>query len=129
MHYQLYGKRVLVVEDNPIIAYDISDQVAQSGAEAIGPALDLSDGLRLTSENQLDAALLDIELGDEYVWPIAEALDRHAVPYAFVSAQCDTDFMPEPYRHHLCIRKPARPGQIAEALIAFVAAQPEAAQD
>lgn len=119
MSHLLPGKRVLIVEDNPIIAYDISDLVEDTGAEPVGPALDLATGLRLATENQLDAALLDIDLGGEYVWPIAEALDRHEVPYAFVSAQCSADMMPEGFRARPCIYKPAKPSDIVDALVGF----------
>lgn len=126
MSHTLPGKRVLIVEDNPIIAYDISDLVEDTGAEPVGPALDLASGMRLVTENHLDAALLDIDLGGEYVWPIAEALDRNAVPYAFVSAQCNADPMPETFRSRPCIYKPAKPNDIINALIGF-AGKPKAA--
>lgn len=121
MPHRLPGKRVLIVEDNPILAYDISDLVEEFGASPIGPALDLEAGIRLVSENELDAALLDIDLGGEYVWPIAEALDRHKVPFAFVSAQCRDDEVPEAFRSRPCIDKPALPSEIIEALVGFIA--------
>ena len=126
MSHPLPGKRVLIVEDNPIIAYDISDLIEDTGAEPVGPALDLASGMRLVTENHLDAALLDIDLGGEYVWPIAEALDRHAVPYAFVSAQCSADLMPESFRSRPCIYKPAKPSDIIDALMGFAASAKDA---
>ena len=119
MSHLLPGKRVLIVEDNPIIAYDISGLVEDTGAEPVGPALDLEAGIRLVAENHLDAALLDIDLGGDYVWPIAEALDRNQVPYAFVSAQCSDQLMPESFRSRPCIYKPARPDEIVRALLGF----------
>ena len=125
MSHLLPGKRVLIVEDNPIIAYDISGLVEDTGAEPVGPALNLAAGIQLVAENHLDAALLDIDLGGDYVWPIAEALERNKVPFAFVSAQCSESFMPECFRSRPRIYKPARPDEIVKALLGFTA-DPEA---
>lgn len=119
MTHILPGKRVLIVEDNPIIAYDISDLVEDTGAEPVGPALNVAAGMKLVAENHLDAALLDIDLGGDYVWPIAEALERNQVPFAFVSAQCSADMMPESFRSRPCIHKPAKPDDIVKTLLSF----------
>ena len=119
MKNTLPGKRILIVEDNPILAYDISDLMDEVGAEPVGPALDVGTGMQLVRENDLDAALLDVDIGGEYVWPIAEELERHSVPYVFVSAQCRTDLLPEPFKGRRCIEKPAAHEEIVEALIAF----------
>jgi CheY-like chemotaxis protein len=129
MPHRLPGKRVLVVEDNPILAYDITDLVEDVGAKAVGPAFDVATGMRLVSEEELDAALLDIDLGGELVWPIAEALDRHDVPYAFVSAQCQPELLPEAFRARVCIDKPARHSQIIEALVSFVTRREDSSPD
>ena len=125
MSQKLPGKRILIVEDNPILAYDISDLVGDIGAEAVGPALDLETGLRLLEETTPDAALLDVDLGGEYVWPLAAELDRKAIPYAFVSAQCRSDLLPDSFKERRCIEKPALPEEIIETLMQF-AGQPKA---
>lgn len=96
MPTRLPGKRVLIVEDNPALAYHINDSFCDHGAEVVGPALDLLTGLELARENHLDAAVLDIDLGGEYVWPLARELKGHKVPFVFFSAECAGD-LPEDF--------------------------------
>lgn len=120
MSQQLPGKRILIVEDNPILAYDLEDIVGETGAQTIGPALDLPTGLQLARENNLDAALLDIDLGTERVWPLARELAEHTVPFVFISARCQQDELPDDFRGHLCIEKPARTEEIIQTLSQIV---------
>lgn len=116
MRKELPGKRVLIVEDNPLLAFDIKDLMEELGAIPIGPALDLGAGLALLNDNQPDAALLDIDLGGEYVWPLAEELRQRRVPFAFISADCTADFLPDPYRRMVCLEKPATKHEIVELI-------------
>lgn len=106
MTVALPGKRVLVVEDNPALAYDLDDALRDCGAEVVGPALDLSTGLHLAHENNLDGAVLDIDICGEYVWPLAQVLTDHEVPVVFVSAECSSE-LPERFRSFACLEKPA----------------------
>lgn len=106
MTVALPGKRVLVVEDNPALAYDIDDALRECGAEVVGPALDLSTGLRLAYQRDLDGAVLDIDICGEYVWPLARVLKDNEVPLVFVSAEC-VDDLPEDFRDFACLAKPA----------------------
>lgn len=103
----LTAKRILVVEDEPLIAFDLADMLQDEGAEVVGPAFDLATGEALVRENSLDAALLDIDLGDALVWPIAELLMQHGTPFAFVSARCTADQVPPAFHHSECVMKPA----------------------
>lgn len=102
-----------------MLAYDLSDVVNAVGAEPVGPALDLQMGLQLAREDRLCGALLDVDLGGEMVWPLAEELERNKVPYAFVSAQCRTEKLPDPFKKRQCIEKPALREDIVAALVSF----------
>ncbi|TMM46137.1 response regulator [Qipengyuania marisflavi] len=116
MLQKLTGKRVLIVEDNPVLAYDIDDLLVDLEVETVGPALDLTTGLQLARQNQLDAALLDVDLGGEQVWPLARELQQHQVPFAFISARCSLDTLPEQFRAYVCLEKPTPRGKIVETL-------------
>lgn len=89
-----------------MIAWAVDDTLRESGVDVVGPALDLSTGLRLAHENNLDAAVLDIDLGGLYVWPLARVLQNHNVPIVFVSAEC-SDKLPADLRGLVCLDKPA----------------------
>ena len=123
MGENLPGKRVLIVEDNPILAFDLQDVLEEHGTEAIGPAYDLATGLKLVRENNLDAAFLDIDLGSERVWPIARELAEHGVPFAFVSGGCPEGDVPEDFRGYIFLQKPAMRVQIVSTLSGMVGSE------
>ena len=126
MPKNLPGKRVLVVEDNPMLAYDLRDIMSERGAEIIGPALDLSTGLQLARENQLDGALLDVDLGGELVWPLARELQEHTVPFIFISADCKDSDLPQDFRQYRCLDKPARSADILQTISGLMSGTAEA---
>ena len=76
----LSGKRILIVEDNALLAFEIESIVEQRGAIPVGPALDLASGFELCETADIDVALLDINLGDEQVWPLAHGTSRARYP-------------------------------------------------
>lgn len=110
------AKRVLIVEDDVLLAYDLEDLVREAGYEPVGPAHSLSEGLELAGAGVVDAALLDIDLGREKVWPLAELLHARGTPLAFVSAQCTLVERPAALKASACLAKPAR----AEAIFSLL---------
>jgi DNA-binding response OmpR family regulator len=117
MEDSLPGRRVLVVEDNPLLAHDLDDALTERGVKVVGPALDFATGLALVREDSLDGAVLDIDIGGTPVWPIARGLRDDGVPFVFVSADCGKG-LPEDLRGSECISKPAR----TDAILVSVAA-------
>jgi len=77
--------RVLVVEDEPVVAMCLEDILDALGCVPVGPASRLSEGLALAEHEVLDAAILDVNLAGERSTPIAEALRARGVPFAFAS--------------------------------------------
>ncbi len=110
----LEGLRVLVVEDEPVVAMYLEDLLEALGCQTIGPASRLSDGLALAEDNGFDVAILDINLGGERSTPIAEALRARGVPFAFASGY---GAPPEGFGDEVpMIEKPYREAQVAAAL-------------
>jgi DNA-binding response OmpR family regulator len=70
----LDGARILVVEDEPLIALDIREGLAEAGAVVIGPSSTVSSALALVGTRGLAAAVLDVRLDGETVFPVAAAL-------------------------------------------------------
>lgn len=110
----LEGLRVLVVEDEPVVAMYLEDLLEALGCATIGPASRLADGLALAEEGGFDVAILDINLGGERSTPIARMLRDRGVPFAFASGY---GAPPEGFGEGVpMIEKPYREAQVAGAL-------------
>ena len=112
----LAGRRILVVEDEPIVAMCLEDMLDELGCVTIGPASRLADGLSLARGEALDAAILDINLAGERSNAIAEALHARGIPFAFASGY---GAAPEGFGAPM-IEKPYRTGDIGDALAALL---------
>ncbi len=94
---RLKDKRVLIVEDEPLVAMLVEDELLGAGAEVVGPAFSVGNALWLIeaamADGGIDAAVLDINLGGKHVSPVAERLSALGVPFLFATGYgegCDT---------------------------------------
>jgi CheY-like chemotaxis protein len=76
---------VLVVEDEPLIAMQIAQLLAEDGCRVIGPAATVGEALELIGGADLDAALLDVDLNGARSFPIADLLYEQGRPFGFLS--------------------------------------------
>jgi DNA-binding response OmpR family regulator len=91
----LRGRQILVVEDESLIAQELSALLAEHSATVIGPAATLREALSLIDRTQkIDAAILDIKLHDGDVFPAAEKLDDRGVPIIFHSGYTSETLTP-----------------------------------
>jgi DNA-binding response OmpR family regulator len=88
----LGGTRVLVAEDEAIVAMLVEDELLEAGAEIVGPAGSVSDALQLiqaaAKDGGLSAAVLDIDFEGEAVKPVADRLAVLGVPFLFATGYC-----------------------------------------
>lgn len=94
----LAGRRILIVEDEYLIAMDLALELGDLGAEVVGPAGSVDEALELIEAEgaQLDSAVLDVNLRDERVYPVADALLARGVTFVFASGY-DATLMPAAY--------------------------------
>lgn len=85
------GMSVLVVEDDFIVAYDMQMLLEEQGARVLGPAHSLAEGRELLAKERPTVAVLDVNLGGEYVFPLADELRAQDVPFVFATAYADDD--------------------------------------
>ncbi|MFY9642876.1 MAG: response regulator [Rhodomicrobium sp.] len=112
----LAGKRVLVVEDEMLITLEIVDELKNAGCTVIGPGRRLEAAIALARGEELDAAVLDVNLAGHFVWPAAEALASRNVPFMFLTGfGPELEFPPE-FAAARRLEKPVMPGSVAEAL-------------
>jgi DNA-binding response OmpR family regulator len=83
--------RVLIAEDDALIAIDLEMVLAEAGAEVVGPCLTVEDALIAAAERELSAAMLDIQLRNETIEPVARLLARRNTPFVFYTGQLETD--------------------------------------
>lgn len=77
--------RILVVEDEALVAMMIEDALTDLGCEVVGPFSSIESGMTAVQHAQLDGAFLDVNLRGEFVYPIAEALAARGTPFIFVT--------------------------------------------
>jgi DNA-binding response OmpR family regulator len=111
----LNGLRGLVVEDRGLIAMKIAQVLRQAGCTVVGPAGTLGAGLDLAQRESLDAALLDIDLRGEPVYPLAEVLRAGGVSFLFLTGYGEM-VLPEAWRDAPRLEKPVDPASLREAL-------------
>jgi CheY-like chemotaxis protein len=97
--------RALVVEDQPIIALDVSDIVEESGFAQVAIARNLSEALAIIQAEPPSFALLDVNLGEDLVFLAAEKLEEIEVPFMFVSA-LPLERVPARWVDHIWAPKP-----------------------
>lgn len=86
---QLAGLRVLVVEDEMMVSMLIEDMLGDLGCQVVGPAARLDEALTLAETADLDCAVLDVNLGGESTFPVADLLREKGAPFAFATGYGD----------------------------------------
>lgn len=82
--------RILLVEDEYMLAFDLLSELEDRGAIVLGPEASVDAALRrVANESRIDAAVLDVNLGGEFAFPVADALRARQVPFMFSSGYED----------------------------------------
>ena len=82
-------RRVLLVEDEPMIAFALEDMVIELGYEVVGPAFRLAEALDLAGREQFDAAVLDVNLNEQQSFPVADLLTSRGIPFLFATGYAE----------------------------------------
>jgi ActR/RegA family two-component response regulator len=114
----LRGRRLLVVEDEYLIAAALERALEDRGAEVVGPAGSVENALRLVEAegDRLDGAVLDINLRDERVYPVADVLAARGVPFVFLTGY-DAQVIPDTYAGVPRSEKPVSTALLARTLL------------
>lgn len=79
------GKRVLVVEDEPMLSLDLQDILTELGFEVAGAAARIEPAIELAKKLAFDVAVLDVNIGDKSIMPVAEIVDGRGLPIIFAT--------------------------------------------
>lgn len=116
----LSGHRILIVEDNALLAMSFEDIISRSGAQIVGPAGTLKEAEMLAMGEQISGAMLDIKLHYDEVWPVAHILAGRGIPFVFCSGHFEPHSLPAEWSQRPILVKPARPRHIIEKLLQAV---------
>jgi CheY-like chemotaxis protein len=121
----LVDKRILIAEDEYIVALNIANEVTARGAVVIGPVGTVDGALEAIKNADVDGAILDINLRGRESFPVADALaDRH-VPFVFATGYEIARDIPARHANAARLEKPTPPGGICCALEAAMSAARE----
>jgi PAS domain S-box-containing protein len=108
--------RILVVEDEALVALQLQSDLEQHGCHVVGPARSLKHGLLLAAQESLDAAFVDISLGRDTSAAIADQLLAREIPFVFATGYSETAMLPEHLRDIPKLSKPYGTKEICDAL-------------
>ncbi|MCA1414121.1 response regulator [Bradyrhizobium sp. NBAIM20] len=121
---ELKGRRIFVVEDEYFLADDIGETFRALGAEIAGPVGDLEDALKILHDGSvLDAAVLDVNIRSEMIFPIARELRARNVPFLFTTGYDKITLSPE-FQNVPLLEKPIDLAAMARKLTGLIAEQP-----
>ena len=112
----LVGRNVLVIEDEYFLADDMSNTLRAAGATVLGPVPSVKAALGLLERDMaLDAVVLDVRLGGEMAYPVADALLERGVPFLFLTGY-DQAALPERYAAVRWLEKPVETSLLVHEL-------------
>jgi CheY-like chemotaxis protein len=112
---ELSNRKVLVVEDEMMIAMLIEDMLDEFGCKVVGPATSVPRALELIGKEQVEVAVLDLNLDGKDTYTIAEALRQKHVPFIFATGYGSTNLREE-YGDRPVLQKPFQAKALETAL-------------
>lgn len=119
--------RVLVVEDDEMVAMVLAEMLEEAGMAPLGPIRSVASAIACIEDDAtgIEAALLDVNLGGELSYAVADRLEARGIGFIFTSGYGPGDILPA-YRRHPCCSKPFNEAKLS-AMLNSVLARPGAA--
>ncbi|MGF9567763.1 helix-turn-helix domain-containing protein [Neorhizobium sp. BT27B] len=110
------GNRILIVEDDYLIASQMATNLAKEGIVVVGPSASVESALAQIAETPTIAgAVLDVKLGEELVFSVADELERRDIPFVFATG-LEPDIIPKRHASKVVLRKPVEERSILKVL-------------
>jgi DNA-binding response OmpR family regulator len=113
-------RRVLVVEDEWLIANELEQDLNEAGFSIVGPVGSVERALEAIEAGRIDAAVLDVRLQSEDSYPVAERLQERHIPFLFITGHSSGEIA-DRYRRHACLQKPFSSRGLLEAVAGILA--------
>jgi CheY-like chemotaxis protein len=108
-----HGLRVLLVDDENLVALLLEDTLAELGHSVVGPVARLATALEMARHEAIDVAILDVNINGEMSYPIADVLAARGIPFIFSTGY---GRLPPEYRDRPALRKPFRLDDLQRSL-------------
>ena len=115
----LRGRRILLVEDSPVVAPFTADLLEELGCLVIGPAPNMAAAWELVEAEEFDAAIMDIHIRGDRVFPLCEALEAKRVPFILTSGYADWQ-IPDKWEDRPRLQKPYTIEEVEQLLSALL---------
>ena len=112
--------RLLVVEDEYLIRMLLEDMLAELGYDVAAAVGSIAEASEFATHGEFNAAILDVNLDGQQIYPVAEILAKRGLPFVFVTGYGERS-LPEPYRDRPALQKPFQVAQLKTALDALLA--------
>lgn len=114
----LRGKHILIIEDEHLVANQMRRELEKHGVSIVGPMRSIAKALDLVDAERVDAAILDIDLDGEVVYPLADMLCEREISFVFATGCSAAASAPERYPGFILCERPTELAAIAVALFA-----------
>ena len=115
MREALQGRKILLVEDSPVVSDFAQEALNELGCEVVGPAANMASARELAQEAEIDGAIVDLRIRGDKSFPICEILAGRGVPFVLTSGYADWT-MPETLKERPQLPKPYTIGDVEAAL-------------
>jgi PAS domain S-box-containing protein len=112
----LNGSSIMLVEDEAIVALAVNDSLTELGFSVVGPFSRVSDACRALQNNQVDAAILDVNLNGEMVYAVAEMLTDRKIPFVFATGY-GAESIEARFEHIPVLQKPIEKDTLTRVLV------------
>ena len=102
----LSGTYVFLAEDEALIALEVASLLEETGCEVLGPFARLPEALNVAATERIDLAVLDVNLKEASVWPVADLLQKRRVPFVFLTGYSKEEQFPPQFAHVRRLEKP-----------------------
>jgi len=117
----LRGRRVLIVEDESLLALLLEEMLAEIGCEVVGSADTVAAATEMVEQLRPELTILDVKLGEERSYAVAELLTSRNLPFVFTTGYGD-DEVGNNWHGHRILLKPFAQDQLTEALAGAIGA-------
>jgi CheY-like chemotaxis protein len=116
---KLRQRRVLLVEDEMMVAMLVEDMLSDFGCQVVGPAARIADALALAEAEAVDVAILDVNLNGQETYPVADVLRAKGIPFVFATGYGAAGLR-DGYRDLPALQKPFQQRELVRALAAVI---------